>query len=281
MMNGYEGMETNYNVISWLFKLEELVIDVISYDQWRIEATNVIKHVASLERLTSLKICFPKPEVLWTLMKSRPEWQGRQQLALFWSFIGCQESHPPEILDHFNYRIDRYLRYDYDGDHIGSSISNMFPETDAFELIGQNNISCFSDFMQASCLNGVVGCLVERCSNMVTIVGGNNAGGTNILPCLVQLHLRNLLDLKSIFEGPLSQGSLSELQTIAVKGCPMLTEISSNGLIQQLPKLTKLTVKNCDEIKQLIQESSGSGAMPNLEVLELVDMKKLETICAG
>ncbi|GKU99888.1 hypothetical protein SLEP1_g12668 [Rubroshorea leprosula] len=280
MMNGYEGMETDYNVISWLFKLEELVIDVISYDQWRIEATNVIKHVASLKRLTSLKICFPKPEVLWTLMKSRPEWQSRQQLASFWSFIGCQNCHPLEILDHFSYPIDRYLRYEYDGHHIGSSISNMFPETDALELIGHNNISCFTDFMQTPRLNGVVGCLVERCSNMVTIVGGNNAGGTNILPSLEQLHLRNLLHLKTIFEGPLSQGSLSELQTIAVKGCPMLTEISSNGLIQQLPKLTRLTIENCDEIKQLIQESSGSGAMPNLEVLELVDMKKLETICA-
>ncbi|GLT45833.1 hypothetical protein SLA2020_196370 [Shorea laevis] len=278
--NGY-GMEIlHYSVISELVKLEELVIDVISYDQWCIEATNVILQVAFLQKLTSLKICFPKLEALWTLMERRPDWQDRQKLSKFWSFIGCQNSNSLEILDYFSYPIDRYLRYDSDGHHIGFSISNMFPETDALELIGHNNISCFSDFMQASCLNGVVGCLVERCSNMVTIIGGNNAGGTNILPSLEQLHLRNLLDLKSIFEGPLSQGSLSKLQTIAVKGCPLLTEISSNGLIQQLPKLTKLTIESCDEIKELIQESSGSGAMPNLEVLELVDMKKLETICA-
>ncbi|GKU99882.1 hypothetical protein SLEP1_g12662 [Rubroshorea leprosula] len=279
MRNGYGGKKTHYNVISKLIKLEELVIDVLSYDQWCTEARNVIQQVASLKNLTSLKMCFPKPEDLRTLMERRQECQVCQPLSSFQFSIGSQNSHP-KILDYFNHPIERYLGYNYNGHHNGSTIYNGFPTTDALDLSCNNNIPCFSDFIQAQGLNGVFGCLVEQCNNMETIINGNNAGGRDILPSLQQLHLRNLTHLKSIFAGPLSGGSLSELQTLVVKSCPKLTEISSNGLIQQLPQLLKLTVESCDDITQLIKGYGGSGSMSSLEVLELVDMKKLKNICA-
>lgn len=279
-LNGLQ-MGLDNNVIPRLSRLEELVIDVISYDQWCIDAADIIiQQVASLECLTSLRISFPNLEVFSALMERKPEWQGREQLSSFWYFIGHQSNNPPEILEHFSHPIERYLRYDYDNRHpVGSTSSNVFPETDVLELTGHYNIPCLSYFMQAAGLNGIIGCLVERCSNMVSIVDGSNGRGTNILPYLQQLHIWNLLDLKSVFEGSLSEGSLSELTTVVVKNCPMLTSISPNGLLQQLPKLAKLSVQSCEVIEELISDSRGNGSMQNLEVLELLDMKNLTRIC--
>ncbi|GLT58224.1 hypothetical protein SLA2020_311350 [Shorea laevis] len=75
--NGCEELKVDYNVISRLSRLEELVIDVISYTWWCIEATNIILHVvASLEKLTSLKIYFPKLELLQNLLENKTKWQG-------------------------------------------------------------------------------------------------------------------------------------------------------------------------------------------------------------
>ncbi|GKV52408.1 hypothetical protein SLEP1_g58992 [Rubroshorea leprosula] len=275
--NGCEELEVDYNVISRLSRLEELEIDVISCAQWCIEATNIILHViASLEKLTSLKIYFPKLELLQNLLENKTEWQGRQKLTSFWFFVGRPSSNPPEILDCFNYKINRYLRYCHNGNDHSSTISNVFPETDALELIGHDNIRCLLDFIQAPGLNRVRGCLVEGCNSMELVVDDNNARDTNILSSLEQLHLRNLPVLRSILEGPISERSLSKLHTIVVESCPMLTKISSDGLI--FATIKKLVIQNCSKIEVLIMNTGGYGSMQNLEILELLDMAQFRTI---
>ncbi|GLU03245.1 hypothetical protein SLE2022_204530 [Rubroshorea leprosula] len=281
-------LEIGCHVISKLYKLEELVIDLMhhdngcieSYDQWCIEVTMVIQQVALLQNLASLEICFPKLENLQDLMESRLEWKGREQLASFWLFVGRPICNPPEIPACLVDSIERYLRYCYDEHDNASTTSNMFPEIDALELIGDHNrINCLSDFMQASGLNGVLSCLVEGCRNMVTIVDGNNAGGIDILPSLEHLHLKNLFSLTSIFKGPMSRGSLSQLHTLVVNRCLSLSEIFSGGQIQQCSNLRKLTIQSCYLCeKELIVDSNGGGSMKSLEVLELNDMPNLRTV---
>ncbi|KAK6283202.1 hypothetical protein POUND7_017027 [Theobroma cacao] len=148
-----------------------------------------------------------------------------------------------------------------------------------------NNIKCLSDFMNVASLNHVRGCLIERCNEMTTILDGNKVGVIDILPILEQLHLRSLLCLKSVFEGPIAGKSLSKLHTIVVKICPMLRKILSNGVIQQLSKLKKLAIESCFEVEELIENYWGvepfSYELPSLEILELIDLPKLRTICAG
>ncbi|GLT32080.1 hypothetical protein SLA2020_067700 [Shorea laevis] len=273
--NGCEEMKTEYNVISGLRRLEELVIDMISYDWWCIEATQVIQHVASLEKLTSLKVCFPKLQVLQNFLKRRTKWQGRQERTSFWFFVGRPSSKRPEILNCFDYKINRYLRYCHDGNNHNSSVSNVFPETDVLELIGHDSIKCLLDFKQGPGLNGVRGCLAEECNIMETVVDHSNASVPNILSTLEQLHLKNLPVLKSILESGLSEGSLSKLQTIVIESCPLLTKISSYG--PMLAKIRKLVIKKCSMIEELIM-NAVVGSMQELKILELLDMPQLRTI---
>ncbi|XVE48521.1 hypothetical protein DITRI_Ditri01bG0008500 [Diplodiscus trichospermus] len=277
-------MEINYNVISRLSRLEELMIDVSSYGHWCIDVAGVIQEVAALENLTTLRICFPQPEILKMLMEKKSSWRDRKQLTSFWFFVGCQNKKNPPILDHFEYKVNRYMRYCYTG-HDDSTILDVLPKTDALELIGQNNIKCLSDFMHATSLNHVRGCLIERCNKMTTVLDGKKAGLIDILPLLEQLHLSSLLSLKSVFEGPIAGKSLSKLHTIVAKSCPMLTKIFSNGVIHQLSKLKKLAIESCFEVEELIEScwhvESISYELPSLEILELVDMPKLRTICVG
>ncbi|KAK6240402.1 hypothetical protein SCA6_005791 [Theobroma cacao] len=277
-------MEIDYKVISRLRRLEELMIDVTSYGHWRIDVARVIREVASLENLTTLRICFPQPEILRMLMENKPSWRDHKQLTSFWFFVGCQNKSNPPILECFEYKVNRYMRYCYPGNN-DSTIRDVLPKTDALELIGHKNIKCLSDFMHVTSLNHVRGCLIERCNEMETILDGNNVGVIDILPILEQLHLRSLLCLKSVFEGPIAGKSLSKLHTIVVKSCPMLTKILSNGVIQQLSKLKKLAIESCSKVEELIENCWGiepfSYELPSLEILELVDLPKLRTICAG
>ncbi|XVF45959.1 hypothetical protein PTKIN_Ptkin02bG0249600 [Pterospermum kingtungense] len=279
-----QDVEVDCNVISRLYRLEELVIDVSSYGHWCIDVARVIQEVASLENLTSLRICFPQPEILKMLMAKRASWRDREQLTSFWFFVGCQNKNNPPILDWFEYKVNRYMRYCYTGQD-DSAILDVLPKTDALELIGHKNIKCLSDFMHFTSLNHVRGCLIERCNKMTTVLDGKKVGVIDILPILEQLHLRSLLSLRSVYEGSIAGKSLSKLHTIVVKNCPMLTKILSNGVIQQLRKLKKLAIESCFEVEELIESCWGmesiSYELPSLEVLELVDMPKLRTICVG
>lgn len=238
--------EQDCSVISRLSKLEDLVIDVMSDDQWRIEAIHIIRHVASLENLTSLKIHFPKLEDMKPLLESGRGWQDRDKFSL-WASVGHPSQGPPEISGYLDRKIERYLRYSPEGQGVHCPTSNMFPETDVLELIGHNSITCLSQFMKDSGLDKVRSILVKDCTDLVTLVDGNIMGGTN---------------------------TLSELHTIVVKNCRALT---SCGLIQQLPKVKKLVIHSCSNIEELLP-SSGVGSIQNLEVLELFDLAKLRTI---
>ncbi|XP_021287086.1 LOW QUALITY PROTEIN: disease resistance protein RPS2-like [Herrania umbratica] len=266
----FRDMEIDYKVISRLLRLEELMIDVTSYGHWCLDVARIVREVASLENLTTLRICFPQPEILRMLMESNPSWRDSKQLTSFWFFVGCQNKSNPPILECFEYKVNRYMRYCYPGNN-DSTIRDVLPKTDALELIGHKNIKCLSDFMNVASLNHVRGCLIERCNKITSIIDAEREGEIDILPILEQLHLRNLLLLDSIFEGPISGKSLSKLHTIVVKYCPMLTKLFSNGVIQQLPKLKKLVMESCSEIEKLIE-------LPSLEILELVGMLKLRTI---
>ncbi|KAK6240394.1 hypothetical protein SCA6_005783 [Theobroma cacao] len=267
----YRDKEIDYKVISSLSRLEELMIDVTPYGHWCIDvAKRVIQEVAFLKNLTTLRISFPRPEILKMFIENRPSWRDHEQLTSFWFFVGCESENNPLILDCLEYKVNRYMRYCYTGND-DSTVRDVLPKTDALELIGHNNIKCLSDFMNVASLNHVRSCLIERCNKITSTIDAEREGEMDILPILEQLHLRNLLLLKSIFEGPISGKSLSKLHTIVVKCCPMLTKLFSNGVIQQLSKLKKLVMESCFKIEKLIE-------LPSLEILELVDLPNLRTI---
>ncbi|KAK6250129.1 hypothetical protein SCA6_004134 [Theobroma cacao] len=282
-LNHCQDMDIDCNVIPLLARLEELMIDVGSYDHWCNEVVEVMRQVATLENLTTLRICFPRSEVLKTFMQHSPSWKDRQQLTSFRFFVGCQNRKRPQILECFKYKINRYLGYFHGNYSDDSTICDLLAETDALELVEHKDIKSLTDFGNVASFNRIRGCLIERCNKMTTITDNNRTEGRDILPNLEQLHLVNLRSLQTIFEGSLSTKSLSKLHTVVVTSCPMLTKVFSLRVIQQLSVLRKLAIQKCAKLEVLIEKPDSVGqvspAFPNLETLILIEMPKLRTIC--
>ncbi|KAK6261792.1 hypothetical protein QUC31_007608 [Theobroma cacao] len=282
-LNHCQDMDIDCNVIPLLARLEELMIDVGSYDHWCNEVVEVMRQVATLENLTTLRICFPRSEVLKTFMQHSPSWKDRQQLTSFRFFVGCQNRKRPQILECFKYKINRYLGYCHGNYSDDSTICDLLAETDALELVEHKDIKSLTDFGNVASFNRIRGCLIERCNKMTTITDNNRTEGRDILQNLEQLHLVNLRSLQTIFEGSLSIKSLSKLHTVVVTSCPMLTKVFSLRVIQQLSVLRKLAIQKCAKLEVLIEKPDSAGqvspAFPNLETLILIEMPKLRTIC--
>ncbi|KAJ7967959.1 Disease resistance protein [Quillaja saponaria] len=271
-----QDMDTDCDVIARLQKLEELIIEVDSYDRWCNEVEEVIKQVASLENLRSLRLSFPNPFWLKYFMEKCKSWR-EHKLASFRFFVGCQNSKRPHILGCFEYKINRYMKYCNGKLKDNCIIGEVLAETDAFELICHKSISKLSDFVGAASLERIRGWLIESCNKMSTIVDANFIQQSNnvlldnmmdiddevdesdtsmgsILPKLEQLYLRSLLNLKCIFEGPMHPR-----------------------------RLQKLTVQDCSGIQELITEPEGTETefhvLSKLETLVLINVPKLRTVC--
>ncbi|KAL6328736.1 hypothetical protein AAG906_003753 [Vitis piasezkii] len=94
--------------------------------------------------------------------------------------------------------------------------------------------------------------------------------------------VNNVLELESIWQGPVHAGSLTRLRTLTLVKCPQLKRIFSNGMIQQLSKLEDLRVEECDQIEEVIMESENNGLesnqLPRLKTLTLLNLPRLRSI---
>ncbi|KAJ7946535.1 Disease resistance protein [Quillaja saponaria] len=286
------------DVISKLHKLEELIIEVNSYKQWCNEAEDVMNQVSSLENLTTLRFCFPTPSTLRGFMEKSKSWRDHNQFTSFRFFVGFPNSKRPQILEYFDYKMTRFLKY-CNGEHKDDlTISELLTQTEALELICHKDIKALSDFVSTTSLNSIRGCVIEGCNRISTIVdaidthhnmeNGHNVddNGTNrsILPSLEQLYIRNLLKLRCVFRGLMRTGTLSKLKILVLRNCPLLKRIFSNGAIRQFSELQKLKIQDCSEIEELIMKYEGVGTesyymLPKLELLVLVNVPKLKIIC--
>ncbi|KAJ7967968.1 Disease resistance protein [Quillaja saponaria] len=294
------------NVIASLQKLEELIIEMgpdLSmavamsnmgrrefYNLWSSGKVFFIQEVASLENLTTLRICFADSYSLAHFITNNTSWKNHK-FTSFRFFVGCQYLKHPQILECLKCKITRYMKYNNGTLKDDSPITKVLAETDAFELIYHHDISKLSDFVEAASLKCLRSWLILGCNKMSTIVDCNltqqrdksNVIGECILPNLEQLYLVSLVNLKSIFEGSMHPGSLSKLQILEVINCPILKSIFTNGVIQQFSRLQKLTVQDCNEIEDLFTESDGSETelleLPELKTLVLINLPKLRTLC--
>ncbi|RDX61307.1 Disease resistance protein, partial [Mucuna pruriens] len=282
-----ENESQNVHVISKLGRLEELTIQVISYEQWCNDAEHVLQHVASLENVTHLRCCFPSSTVLGKFLSGSKSWRSCKQQNSFRFFVGCQNSRRPQMLKSLEYKITNYLRYCNGGQKDDSVISEVLPKTDAFELVCHKDIKKLSNFAGVVCLERIRSLLIERCNKVQTIVSSNTNGNTMsraILPNLEQLYLENLLNLRCVFRGLMHIETFSKLQTLSLKNCPSVSEIFSNGAIQHFSELQKLKLEDCSEIEELIILREGiereRDVLPKLEMLFLVNLPEFRIICS-
>ncbi|KAF7842813.1 putative disease resistance protein [Senna tora] len=272
-----QAIDGDYGAISKLQKLEDLIIEVVSYRRWCNEAVKVMQQLASLENLTNLRFSFPSSNILESLLTMR----AGKQFTSFRFFVGCQNSKRPPILESFEYKISKYLRYDRGKHEDNSVISGILPQTDAFELINCNYITELPNLGTES-LQRIRGFLIEKCNEIHTILPGtvNGTREESILPNLEQLHLRNLLKLNCVFGGPLHHESLSKLKVLVLKNCSSLKCIFGNGAVQCFSQLQALEVQNCSDFEELLAVAEiEDDVLPKLEVLVLANLPRLRSVC--
>ncbi|KAG5525756.1 hypothetical protein RHGRI_032146 [Rhododendron griersonianum] len=294
--NDTQDVSFNYVMISKLSRLEDLVIDVKSPEQWTNEVLeNIMKEVAMSQKFKRLKVCFsnrivdvievaprtvrilvPEATILMSYIR-RSLWGVVKRIGPFRFFVGCQKS---EYLQNPNFvRYRKYVKY-CNGAGSNTPILEVLAEAEGFELVNHKDIKQLSDFGTAN-MNKIQGCLIESCDAIETIM---NTVGSELLTNLEQLFLKNLPMLKSIWkEGPLQPGTLTKLTTLFLSGCRILVEVFPPGAIQQLREIRCLKIEKCDEVEDIIPEADAVGnllVLPKLEELILLDMAKLSSICA-
>ncbi|KAI4297420.1 hypothetical protein L6164_037312 [Bauhinia variegata] len=277
------------HVILELHKLEELIINVVSYQQWCEDAEHIMQQVASLKNLSTLRCSFPSASMLEEFLLRSKSWQDDKPFNSFRFFVGCQYSKCPQILESFDYRMNKYLKY-CNGDRNDDFVnSRVLAHTEAFELICHKNIRNLSDFAGTTSLKDVRSFLIKGCNKMSSIVAGDIVGNGNrqenesILPNLQHLCMDNLLNLKHVFRGPLHSGTLSKLQVLVLKNCPSLKTIFFRVATTDFPKLQMLIIENCSEIEGLLMFKEVTererNVLPKLEKLVLSNLPIFKSIC--
>jgi disease resistance protein RPS2 len=294
--NNNQDVSFNYDMISKLSRLEELVVDVKSPEQWTNEVVeNVMTEVATLKKFKRLKVCFsnrvvdvieiapmtvrilvPEARILTSYIR-RSSWGVVRKIGPFRFCIGCQNS---EFCQNPNFVIyKKYFKY-CNGAGSNTPILEVLAEAEGFELVNHKDIRQLSDFGTAN-MNKIQGCLIEGCDAIESIM--DTVGGV-LLPNLEQLFVKNLPMLRSIWkEGPLQPGSLTKLTRLVLSNCRTLEKVFPLGALQKLCEIRYLKVEKCNEIEEIIPEADAVGnlpVLPKLEVLILLDMAKLRSICA-
>ncbi|XP_034702560.1 disease resistance protein At4g27190-like [Vitis riparia] len=277
--------------VSSFVSLEEFSIDIDSSLQWWAGNGNIItEEVATLKKLTSLQFCFPTVQCLEIFMRNSSAWKdffnrtspAREDLSFTFQFaVGYHSLTCFQILESFDDPSYNCLKF-IDGkgtDHI----LKVLAKTHTFGLVKHKGVSRLSDFGIEN-MNDLFICSIEECNEIETIIDGTGIT-QSVLKCLRHLHIKNVLKLKSIWQGPVHAGSLTRLRTLTLVKCPRLENIFSNGIIQQLSKLEDLRVEECDEIQEIIMESENNGLesnqLPRLKTLTLLNLKTLTSVWGG
>ncbi|KAH7835215.1 hypothetical protein Vadar_023970 [Vaccinium darrowii] len=291
--NDTTDVSFNYDMISKLSGLEELVIEVISPQQWNEVVEHIMKEVAKLQKFKRLKVCIsnriidvievapmtvrirvPEARILLSYIR-RTWWKEVRRIGAFRIFIGCENSEynqNPEFV-----RYEKYFKY-CNGADSKTPILEVLKEAEAFELVNHKDIKQLSDFGTAN-MDRIRGCLIEGCDAIEAIM---DTVGSELLPNLEQLFMKDLPMLKSIWkEGPLQPGSLCKLTTVVISSCRTLVKIFPPGAIQQLHEIQYLTIEKCNEVEEIIPKADAGVILPKLEELTLLGMKKLRSICAN
>ena len=134
--------------------------------------------------------------------------------------------------------------------------------------------------------------IVDSCKSVEEVfeLGEDDEGSSEEkeLPLLSSITLLQLLwlpELKCIWKGPTRHVSLQNLNLLDLYSLDKLTFIFTASLAQSLPKLERLDISDCGELKHIIKEEDGerkiipeSPGFPKLKNIFIEDCGKLEYV---
>ncbi|XP_028059930.1 probable disease resistance protein At5g47260 [Camellia sinensis] len=239
--NTFSRVASNCKVISKLFALKELIIDVKApRKQWSVKMLNATIEKIVPVKLTALQfqfsdetvdivkleasttyICVPNADILRIFIK-----RDDLYFASFQVCIGCHSTCPRIPM---SYQYERYMKCE----SFNPTVSKLLAKVDAFELVNHPAENLMKFFKS---MDQVQGLLIESCNAIGTIVDGNSTINS---PGLVQ--------------------QLSGIQQLEVEDCCEIEEI----------------------IMEFENTGTDPFVLPNLEKITLHNMPKLRSICAN
>jgi disease resistance protein RPS2 len=132
--------------------------------------------------------------------------------------------------------------------------------------------------------------IVHSCKSLEEVfeLGEADEGSSEekeMLSSLTTLQLSWLLELKCIWKGPTRHVSLQSLNILRLNSLNKLIFIFTASLAQSLPKLKRLYISKCGQLKHIIREEDGereiipeSPSFPQLKTLKIKECGKLEYV---
>ncbi|KAM7478337.1 hypothetical protein LguiA_026550 [Lonicera macranthoides] len=272
--------------------LEELAIDVNSYKNWCNRTINVVRDgVATMTRLTILKFIFRDgaEEVIKVVAGNKKIYFPEAgDLASFLNpgstsfevYVGCSiSSHQIPEISQYQWKLKVH---NTQGSNFPTpNITALLPRCNAFELVDDNDLERLSQFgtVETASLDGIQGCLIEGCNKIGTIANGGDPAlsASPLLPGLLELYMKNLPLLTSIWTGPWKAGSLVNLETLLIEDCIGIQELLTDSTItSNLLHLRKLILANLQNLHRICA-SQGSN-WPALEELKIDGCPRLSEL---
>ncbi|THG18652.1 hypothetical protein TEA_005331 [Camellia sinensis var. sinensis] len=257
--NTFSRVASNCKVISKLFALKELIIDVKApRKQWSVKMLNATIEKIVPVKLTALQfqfsdetvdivkleasttyICVPNADILRIFIK-----RDDLYFASFQVCIGCHSTCPRIPM---SYQYERYMKCE----SFNPTVSKLLAKVDAFELVNHPAENLMKFFKS---MDQVQGLLIESCNAIGTIVDGNSTINSPVLPNLERLYIKNMPMLKSIF------GRVMSTTTNAVEGTNRIVKEVPRDVSQEAPSraaASKRRLLATDKGKAVA--SSGNG----------------------
>ncbi|KAK9155056.1 hypothetical protein Sjap_002536 [Stephania japonica] len=265
------GMILNLN------QLERFTVDVLNLNKkkWNESTDGASEELGTLELLTHLEFHFPKLECLEKFTKKRSLCMD-PQFTSFSLEVGVAFS-GRRVCNHENERVLQWSQ----GDGAPSAIKQILKEACNIEFRSTGTIQSLSEFGVEN-INGLHISEITGCDRMETIIDGKDLTDAKAtLPNLWSLHLSSLPSLTSICRGPISLPIFTSLTELSVRQCGKLRNIFSMSTVQHFSKLELLSVFDCENVEEIINEDHQEDVihLPRLKHLVLEKLPKLARIC--
>ncbi|XP_058070665.1 disease resistance protein RPS5-like [Magnolia sinica] len=292
-----QGMERLANLrfldLSYMYKLERIDAGVISklphlehFTAWQnklILSIILDDQMEILTRLVHLRLSFSN----LVTFSHYVQFGQSHKLKKFSFSIGnivCKESYIK--LDEINYLYE-FERLVYLGDlQVGTRESLHLLPANTVDLI---MIEC-SNFTRLSLLSlqnveGLKFCRITWCFSMKSVLSVKD--NVSFLTALEHLFLESLPNLQTVCRGVATPGTFQSLNSIIIYDCYKLKNLFSVGWLKNLQNLEKISIKNCNEMTDLVTEEEDEEisaayniTLPKLKNLYLLRVNKLKKICS-
>ncbi|CAL5417319.1 unnamed protein product [Camellia sinensis] len=277
-------------LLASLCMLKALSIDVNpNDDEWVADVKDVMDELLKLKGLMTLKLYLPEVGLLKEITSVRN----------FEFTVGhhkrCIRSCLPHEAEEEFKKQENYLKY-INGKFIPIEIQNALKRTCAFFLERHWTVKKLSEFGNENMVE-LKFCLLVECNELQTIIDGgefctegdqmceSGVDKTPVFQSLEYLDIHCMMNLRSIWEGPIGKGCLSKLKYMALHSCPNLTSIFTTSLLGNFDNLEELIIEDCPQIKSLVSQESScfepNPFLPSLKKISLLDLPELVSICSG